>query len=671
MSKILRYLIFVICIVFMYDVRGNMIGSALFMAGALISLAFRFGFTLPPARRLITALLITLLFALKMKFLPVFIENPEAGSFWITMANCMCVIVIVDLMYKRHKKWDWFFHFCVLTLMISVLQLSSYFTLSPASLIFVIMVLGLMLFDMFSYQAQKYSPAYIPFLPCLLIITVVFSAAYLISGLYNKPLTGLNKNHNTQYLLPYAPAYGAQIGLSQKTSFSGQLDMKSPVVSINRSKPVLYIFSAENPRYMRRGVFTLYDKASWHNKCEYLLVGSDRSLNDTAGLYTYGLADFQTPFTAKMEIWAADEYRRNIFLPYYAERIALPAKYIMKNELNMIEVPVETGVYFVEFSENPGPRKLESHIKKECLSVNQPMKNELTDLADSLFNGLGDFQKKKDSLLNFFRSNYEYSQKANIPADSDILLNFLFEEKKGHCQLYATAGALLLRLAGIPARYAEGFLVTDYDSTNRCWFARQSNAHAWIEAWDENSQSWVVIDPTVVEGSQGKEKSGIIGDFFQRYSFMIKRHFLHTKQNRFTEKIGGFIKFDKNRGFVTAILLIAAFPAILAAGIVLIIGYLRQKHKARNSGDAHIADLHKLLRKMDKKMKSAGIVRDKTETIEDFIAAADQLKGPEANRQKIRRWYGLYSTFRYQGNSDYRRIIHLRELLKTINFIVL
>jgi transglutaminase-like putative cysteine protease len=472
-------------------------------------------------------------------------------------------------------------------------------------------------------------------------------------------------SQSAAYILPYSPGYSSKVGLFQKTKFTGQLGNNPVNLNVNISKPVLYVFSSENPRYMRGSAYTLYEKSSWRNSCDYNLVDSGHSLGDEFDQYVYSLSDSREVVSEKTEVWLADEYRRNIFIPYYAEQIILPAKYIMKNELNMIELPAGTGVYYIKNPGNANAWPLTGNMKKQCLKVNPSLKKDLKILADSVFKGLSGFNNKKAALLNYFQANYKYSKTIDSPEDSDILLNFVFNDRKGHCQLFATAGTLLLRSSGIPARYVEGFLVTDYDSTNKCWFAREGNAHAWIEAWDYDAKSWVVIDPTVAGSQTKKTKSSYIGDFFQRYLFMTKRYFLHSKHMRFTGIITRYAGQSNVRVILLAVIITVLFTAIFF-GIIVSLKYIKQKAKRQNGNELYISNLHKLLKKMDKKIRSAGIIRNKTQTIEEFLAKIDKTDFSEETCKKIKYWYSLYAHYRYQPDSDHNRVIELRSFLKKI-----
>ena len=91
-----------------------------------------------------------------------------------------------------------------------------------------------------------------------------------------------------------------------------------------------------------------------------------------------------------------------------------------------------------------------------------------------------------------FLASYRYSTDA--PDHSRPLDAFLFKDRAGSCQHFAGAAALLLRLAGVPARVAVGFGPGVAGSDGR-WVIRDRDAHAWVEVWYQGL-GWVVFDPT-------------------------------------------------------------------------------------------------------------------------------------------------------------------------------
>ena len=72
---------------------------------------------------------------------------------------------------------------------------------------------------------------------------------------------------------------------------------------------------------------------------------------------------------------------------------------------------------------------------------------------------------------------------------------FLFGTKSGFCEHYASAFAVLMRAAGIPARVVTGYLGGELNPIGDYMIVRQADAHAWTEVWLKG-EGWVRVDPT-------------------------------------------------------------------------------------------------------------------------------------------------------------------------------
>ncbi len=90
-------------------------------------------------------------------------------------------------------------------------------------------------------------------------------------------------------------------------------------------------------------------------------------------------------------------------------------------------------------------------------------------------------------------NGFRYDQ--NPPASAYSLESFLFSSKRGYCQQFAGAMALLLRMGGVPARVATGFTTGKYDSATHQYVVSDLDAHSWVEVWFPG-WGWVRFDPT-------------------------------------------------------------------------------------------------------------------------------------------------------------------------------
>ena len=150
----------------------------------------------------------------------------------------------------------------------------------------------------------------------------------------------------------------------------------------------------------------------------------------------------------------------------------------------------------------------ESYVFRNDLQVQESEK--LREVAAQLaeqyninVNGL-EYVKAILAVQNYLSSQCRfYENPGAIGSDTDFVETFLFEKKEGYCVHFATAGTILLRMLGIPARYAEGFLIpscragetiriTDYE------------AHAWTEVFIQG-YGWYPVEMTPSEDTSETE----------------------------------------------------------------------------------------------------------------------------------------------------------------------
>ncbi|MBE6876861.1 MAG: transglutaminase domain-containing protein, partial [Ruminococcus sp.] len=80
------------------------------------------------------------------------------------------------------------------------------------------------------------------------------------------------------------------------------------------------------------------------------------------------------------------------------------------------------------------------------------------------------------------------------PANTDHTAYFLLENHKGYCEHYATAGTVLARMAGIPARYCEGYMIDCSKPGTLTETRTEDGSTAWTsEILDSNSHAWTEI----------------------------------------------------------------------------------------------------------------------------------------------------------------------------------
>jgi hypothetical protein len=105
------------------------------------------------------------------------------------------------------------------------------------------------------------------------------------------------------------------------------------------------------------------------------------------------------------------------------------------------------------------------------------------------------------ALETWFRrtGGFRYDEHPGNPSDAP-LADFVLRTRRGYCQHYAGAMALMLRYLGIPARVAAGFTSGSYDRKNGTWTVTDHDAHTWVEAWFRG-YGWLPFDPTPGRGT--------------------------------------------------------------------------------------------------------------------------------------------------------------------------
>ena len=89
---------------------------------------------------------------------------------------------------------------------------------------------------------------------------------------------------------------------------------------------------------------------------------------------------------------------------------------------------------------------------------------------------------------------FEYTLRQPDTRGRDPLEVFLFEARRGHCEYFSTAMAMMLRSLGIPARNVTGLVGGRFNEYGQYYALRQGDAHSWVEAHVDGR--WTTFDPT-------------------------------------------------------------------------------------------------------------------------------------------------------------------------------
>ncbi len=123
---------------------------------------------------------------------------------------------------------------------------------------------------------------------------------------------------------------------------------------------------------------------------------------------------------------------------------------------------------------------------------------------------LGQIVSRRDSpyakarkIEQYLRRNYAYNLTVRPQNMDQPVESFLFTDKQGTCEYFASAMAVLLRAEKIPSRIVNGFLMRDWNDKGKYFVVRAKDAHSWVEA--EMGGIWVPFDPSpIVQGAEAE-----------------------------------------------------------------------------------------------------------------------------------------------------------------------
>lgn len=114
----------------------------------------------------------------------------------------------------------------------------------------------------------------------------------------------------------------------------------------------------------------------------------------------------------------------------------------------------------------------------------------MTELTGEITAG-AETDYEKACLIEKYLRQYAYSKKVDLTDSENYVDDFLFVTQKGYCVHYAAAMVLMLRIAGVPARYCVGYRHNEVKSH----IVPGSESHAWPEAYIKG-YGWLGFEPT-------------------------------------------------------------------------------------------------------------------------------------------------------------------------------
>lgn len=271
-------------------------------------------------------------------------------------------------------------------------------------------------------------------------------------------------------------------------------------------------------------------------------------------------------------------------------------------------------------------------------------------------------------ILSYFQQEgFRYSL-TRLPLTQRPMESFLFETKRGNCEYFAGATALLLRLNGIPARVIGGFRGAIYQERGGYYLVEERFAHSWVETWIKGK--WLRIDPSpsasflLFRKKQGlTERLRLYLDWINFYYTRFILDFDISKQKRLFSLFKGEVQRASKEGAKELTLQVLKERLKTGAFILLFMGilvvFLRYRRELAWFTPVEKRFLHSLF----KELKKRGYEREKSEGLFEL---AEKIKDATL-REEVLRFVILYTEYSYKDRAfDKEALKRLRECLKRL-----
>lgn len=255
------------------------------------------------------------------------------------------------------------------------------------------------------------------------------------------------------------------------------------------SRQILMQVDGRSVGYLRMFSLTLFNDGVWESEPapqRYVIHGPSE--------------DMSTNFVRRAVRVKNATYLRNT-IPYDGQVVALKGNFFRGPYVNQNAVIETRGIWNTannsyEYWIRPQPRPAPLNRKRQhLLRRHPPLSPALRQWLTERTAGASSPYAAARQLEEYLSENFTYEIGAPNLNRLNALEEFLLREKRGHCERFASALALLLRAEGIPSRVAVGFVPGRKNWFSGWYDIRFRDAHAWTEAWFPD-QGWVRLDAT-------------------------------------------------------------------------------------------------------------------------------------------------------------------------------
>lgn len=326
--------------------------------------------------------------------------------------------------------------------------------------------------------------------------------------------------------------------------------------------------------------------------------------------------------------------------------------------------PHESGAHYIVYSQSPEIRAdfgiigYDQFLKTTFLAL--PDTDDIKTvrrMAKEIVGEITDPSKQAEALEKYFHEHFYYSSQREHHRQS--LDEFLTSSRSANCEYFATAMALMLRSLGVPARLAIGYLSTERKQVGEYFDVRNSDGHAWVEAYIPG-RGWFGYDPTAnvlapqpTSSFLGQRVSLYLLDLQMSWYRYVIGYDFYLQQDVFARIIAVW------RNVVAVIALVVAIVALAAVVWAALRTYLSSS-PARSA----LLPAAASFREVERVLARYGFRRPPWQTPSEFSQAIIAVQPQLSIMEKLTR---AYYRWRYTGEGKEvlpRLLLELRTLLR-------
>ncbi len=435
----------------------------------------------------------------------------------------------------------------------------------------------------------------------------------------------------------------------------GTLNSISEFRSYEGNKIALRVIADQPPHYLRGVAFSTYGQGIWYPTGESKQLLPEEDVPEVVSSIprdweAFTVRDLQLGDDAVIqEVRSQTRVDGVLFGGLNTAWMITDSLYLEQDTNDVVQTRIEdiSPHHFNVLGESIGPEPLTDAEFELNTTVPAHMDPRLEMLANALFEDATTTDEKIRIVEEFLSTNYEYSLDVTLPFQGEPLSHFVFEQFPAHCELFASAAAILLRLGGVPTRYVNGFLVTEGSPYGRYWIARNRDAHAWVEAFDPKN-GWVVVEATPPAGVPQAASVSRLSYFWDYVKFQF-------------EEIAEAFRQSVTDGLIATVsvgaaLIIQFFTTTMPGwflGIVLIVVVVWWQFRFRivryfepvthSPWDAY----RQHLETMDQRLVQYDLKRAPSETLHSFAKRVECAPDLDGWGKQAAEWYRRYAKRRY------------------------